>query len=441
MSNEIHDRMRDDWNSRAREDAKYYVAFGRRDQGDDEFFDSGSEMVTSFTNELKRLPPANRRARRALEIGCGPGRLLKPLSRHFGEIHGVDISDEMINLARTNLRGIPHAHPHHAPESNLAAFADDSFDLVYSFAVFQHIPDRDVVFGYFDEVRRVLKDGGIARLQINGLPEAATRYDTWSGVRISAGAVVEHARSNDFQLLALEGVETQYMWTTWRKRCTGWHESLPAARPVSRARIRRITNAFSSEPVAPTRGRFSSISLWMENLPSDVDILHLELLVGGAKAFITYIGPPEHDGLQQVSAYLPTGLATGLRPVEISWLGESLCEPARLRVIPPGPSVPRIDSVTDGIDLLSGKKIVTGTIKVVIEEAEPPEEFQAAVGGRAVKDFELFCTDPRVPKYEINFDVPSESPPGRVRLDASLGNRKFAPVEVEIAPSEPESAV
>ena len=42
----------------------------------------------------------NRRALRALEIGCGPGRLMKPLSRNFGEIHGVDVSDEMVRLAR-----------------------------------------------------------------------------------------------------------------------------------------------------------------------------------------------------------------------------------------------------------------------------------------------------------------------------------------------------
>ena len=62
---------------------------------------------------MKRLPPAaNPRARRALEIGCGPGRLMRPMSRHFGEIHGVDVSDEMIRLAREKLRGMPHAHAH-----------------------------------------------------------------------------------------------------------------------------------------------------------------------------------------------------------------------------------------------------------------------------------------------------------------------------------------
>ena len=133
----VSERMQRDWNERAREDAHFYVAFGRHDQDDEEFFATAKEMVTALEYDLKRLPPgANRRAWRALEIGCGPGRLMKPLSRHFGEIHGIDVSDEMIARARVNLRGIPHAHVHHTTGADLAPFADDSFDFVYSFAVF-----------------------------------------------------------------------------------------------------------------------------------------------------------------------------------------------------------------------------------------------------------------------------------------------------------------
>ncbi len=433
MSEDVHQRMRDDWNERAREDAKYYVAFGRRGQDDEEFFGSASEMVTSFESELKRLPAhQSPRARRALEIGCGPGRLMKPLSRSFGEIHGVDVSEEMVSLARQNLAGIPHAHVHHSPDSNLASFANESFDLVYSFAVFQHIPDRAVVFGYLKETKRVLKAGGIARFQINGLPESAAKYDTWCGVRISAGDLAEFALSNDFQMLALEGVATQYMWLTLRKQPAGWHEKLRNAGAATPARVRRVTNAFSSEPLAPTRGRFASVSLWLEDLPLDADILHLDLLVGGTKAWITYIGPPEHDGLQQVNAYLPEGLPTGLRPLDLLWRGKPLTAPAYLRLVPPGPAVPRIESVTDGINLLSGKKIVTGTIKVVLEEVERPEEFRASLGGRPVEDFDIFCVDPRIPKYEINFSVPPEFTNGRIFLNARVGKRRFAPIELEI---------
>ena len=56
----------------------------------------------------------------ALEIGCGPGRLVRPMSRHFGEIHGIDVSDEMIAQARANLHDIPHARLHHTSGSDLA---------------------------------------------------------------------------------------------------------------------------------------------------------------------------------------------------------------------------------------------------------------------------------------------------------------------------------
>src|SRR5687768_16405692 len=195
---EVTHRMRDDWNRRAREDAHYYVAFGRRDQDNDEFFATAQEIYVALESELRRLPAnPNPRSRRALEIGCGPGRLMKPMSRHFGEIHGVDVSDEMIGRARQNLRDVPHAHPHATTGADLAPFADDSFDFVYSYAVFQHIPSCDVVMQYLHEARRVLKPGGILRCQLNGLDKTAKSYDTWSGVRIGADEIREFASTND----------------------------------------------------------------------------------------------------------------------------------------------------------------------------------------------------------------------------------------------------
>src|SRR5437868_7591464 len=149
---EITSRMQQDWNSRAVEDANFYVAFGRRNQDTQEFFDTAHEVVASLEWELKRVPCANPRARRALEIGCGPGRLMRPMSRHFGEIHGIDVSDEMILRAKEKLRGVPHAHPHHASGSDLALFPDNHFDFVYSYAVFQYIPSGEVVFSYLREM-------------------------------------------------------------------------------------------------------------------------------------------------------------------------------------------------------------------------------------------------------------------------------------------------
>src|SRR6478736_2893014 len=103
----VLERMRTDWNERAAEDAYYYVAFGRREQDDEEFFATAADVVRSLTAELKRL----RSRDAALEIGCGPGRLMRPMSRFFGEVHGVDVSDEMIRLARERLRDVTNAYP------------------------------------------------------------------------------------------------------------------------------------------------------------------------------------------------------------------------------------------------------------------------------------------------------------------------------------------
>src|SRR6266849_8639206 len=148
MSDSVLKQMRADWNERAREDAYYYVAFGRKKQDDEEFFATAADVVRDLEAELKRLPAGDRRARRALEVGCGPGRLMRPMSWNFGEIHGVDVSDEMIKLAAKKLKGTPNAFPRATDGTDLSCYVDEFFDFVYSYAVFQHIPSRDVVFSY-----------------------------------------------------------------------------------------------------------------------------------------------------------------------------------------------------------------------------------------------------------------------------------------------------
>jgi SAM-dependent methyltransferase len=428
---DVHRQMRDDWNRRAADDAHYYVAFGRRQQSGQEFFDTAAEQVHGFRREMRRLAQGNPRARRALEIGCGPGRLLKPMSAYFGEIHGIDVSDEMIRLAAANLADIPHAHVRPAPDSNLAAYADDSFDFVYSYAVFQHIPSREVVFGYLDEANRVLKPGGILRCQINGLPATAKTYDTWAGVRISPDEVCDFAHTRGLQLLALEGTGTQYMWTTMRK--PGLEAPGEDPWPVA---IRRVTNANSSEPAAPVRGRFAALSLWVDGLPARADLLRLDVRVDGQPCQLTYLSHPEPDGMQQLNLHLPEGVRSGYKPVILMMEGVPSAE-SRVRLIPPGPPVPRVVALSDGIDLLSGTKIVTGSVKASLEEVEHPEELGALVSweGGSARGLELehFCTNPRVPSHELNFRLPPEAPQGPADVEIFMGKRILARAPVTIA--------
>ena len=429
----VLDRMRHDWNERAREDLHYYVAFGRRAQDDDEFLATAADVVRAMRAELKRLrPPGHPRCEglKALEIGCGPGRLMRPLSGEFAEIHVIDISDEMIRLAAERLRGIPHAHVHHARKSDLAMFAGESFDFVYSYAVFQHIPSREVVLGYLAEARRVLKQGGILKCQINGLPATSARYTTWEGVRIPAEDVVAFALRHDFQLLALEGASTQYMWTTWRKQPDGWRAALrPAAEPATR--IRAISNALTGDQLVPASGPRAFAAIWLDNPPADCDLIGMEVRIEGRPAVLTCLSAPEWDGMVQLNAAIPAGCRTGLVPVEVLWLGQPLTSTAWMRVIPPGPAVPRIVALSDGVNLLSGARIVSRTIKVVMEEVAEPERFQAFVDcAPAVSG--TFCTDPVSQRYEFDIMLPDTVQPGGHELRVGLGRRSFAPVAVEV---------
>lgn len=430
----VCERMRADWNQRAREDAHYYTAFGRRNQSEEEFLATGADVVRSLEWELKRLSAsADPRSRRALEIGCGPGRLMLPLSRHFGEIHGVDVSDEMVRLGRERLRDIPQAHVHLTDGADLARFADESFDFVYSYAVFQHIPSREVVFRYLAEARRVLKAGGLLRCQINGLAPRETGYDTWNGVRISPREVADFARQHDWQLLALERAWTQYMWTTLRKQPPGWSAGLASRSPSALIHVRRITNAYDSAPVVAARGRFAFASLWVEGLPEECDLNHLEAAVGGLKGEAFYIGPPEQDGLQQINVALPPSAGTGLVPIRLVWLGKCITPPTTIRVIPPGPMVPRLISIHDGKELLSGTRIVSRCVKINLEEISNPQEFHATIGGMPVRDVGVSCSDPVPPRFEINFSLPETLGPGVHQLQMRVGRRRFPPVSIEVA--------
>jgi ubiquinone/menaquinone biosynthesis C-methylase UbiE len=431
---DVFARMREEWNARAREDAGYYVAFGRRDQDDAGFFATATGVINNLEATLRRVPAREHAGWRALEIGCGPGRLMRPMSRHFAEIHGVDVSDEMIALAKEKLRDIPNAFPHVGDGSRLPMFADESIDFVYSYAVFQHIPSREVVLEYWREIRRVLKPGGWARLQINGLPRMADEeYTTWAGARFTSQEILEFTRSRDLQVLALEGASTQYMWTTWRKRPAGWQAAQDArAFPADAVRIRRITNASSSEPVAPSRGRFASISLWVEQLPEEAGLHHLRVTIGDALGTVIHVGPRDNAGLQQITVLLPELESTGLLPVELRWLEIPIAAPTAVRVIPPGPLVPRLVSVTDGVNLVSAQRIETRYAKITLEEVFRPDEIEAFIAGQPVVGLEYFCVDPRPQRYEVNFQLPEGLGPGHYPLEVRIGRRRLAPVTVQV---------
>src|SRR5579883_2802328 len=136
--------MRTDWDDRARLNANYYTNSAKYDWSDEEYFETGEinvreHILTDITDICQGDDPGRMRI---LEIGCGAGRMTKALARLFGEVHAVDISSEMIGIARRNLAGVSNAFFYNNNGMDLSVIPDQPFDFAFSFIVFQHIPRR-----------------------------------------------------------------------------------------------------------------------------------------------------------------------------------------------------------------------------------------------------------------------------------------------------------
>jgi ubiquinone/menaquinone biosynthesis C-methylase UbiE len=93
-----------------------------------------------------------------LDFGCGPGFLAKEVSRHVARVVATDISRGVIACAQ-HINGAPNLTYVRNEQTGLRPIDDASIDLVYSFAVFQHLL-KEQTLAFFREFRRVLKPGG-----------------------------------------------------------------------------------------------------------------------------------------------------------------------------------------------------------------------------------------------------------------------------------------
>jgi SAM-dependent methyltransferase len=111
-----------------------------------------------------------------LQIGCGIGRFEAALAGRVQAAYGIDISGDMIAVARRRCAALLTVHLHTCSGRDLGLFSSEQFDLVYMVDTFPylHMAGADLVARHFQEVSRVLKPRGsfvILNFSYRGAPD------------------------------------------------------------------------------------------------------------------------------------------------------------------------------------------------------------------------------------------------------------------------------
>lgn len=127
---------------------------------DDEFYSMGKADWLDFLRHWQHYG-VNRHS--CLEIGCGAGRMTKQLGGYFDHVYAVDVSEGMIDRART------------AVGANVELFVINGLSLpqddhlvtaIFSTHVLQHLDSVEIGFRYFRELFRVLDVGGTLMIHL-----------------------------------------------------------------------------------------------------------------------------------------------------------------------------------------------------------------------------------------------------------------------------------
>lgn len=165
------------------------------------FFATGRAEIDTVLAAVRNAVP-DLSDERALDFGCGVGRLARALAPHFRAVVGVDIAPSMIEQARelnadlTNCEWIVNA------TDDLGVFADGTFSLIYSNVVLQHMR-REYALAYMREFVRIARPGGAIVFQlpaerVRSLRKRAAEAVIALGVRFAPRPLIDAYRRRQY---------------------------------------------------------------------------------------------------------------------------------------------------------------------------------------------------------------------------------------------------
>ena len=145
----------------------------------------------------------------ALDYGCGAGRSTRFLKRLGFNVVGVDVSQEMLEQARSK---DPSGEYHHIPSGHLP-FEDSEFHLVFSSFVFLEVSRLEEIENILKEMKRVLRKDGII-IFVTASMEAS--QGDWVSLSYSFPENDRPLRSGETVKLLIRGIDVvlyDYYWT------------------------------------------------------------------------------------------------------------------------------------------------------------------------------------------------------------------------------------
>jgi ubiquinone/menaquinone biosynthesis C-methylase UbiE len=338
--------MKEDWNARARQNARWFINTVHDRQAEHEFDQTGRTEVQNLVCADLLLLTHGRDPHnlRLLEIGCGVGRMTRPLAEIFGEVYATDVSGEMIVRGQRRLRDCKNVIFSETNGIDFHLFADRFFDIIFCAYVYQHVPTADVIRANLTDAYRVLKPGGVFKFQTNGVTNEIFRglpKDTWMGEAFDEHAIRSLARELDAQMISISGAGSQYCWTVWRRRMMDADQAdVPLSSPV---------------PIIDFTARRRQ-SLVMAGLdPNSADINNVIVQLGETSSIEPcYVGPiidrEAPISYLRVDFTIPATEPTGLRTISIRLKNGSKSPSILLEVTQPMAVVPSIVFITNGKD-------------------------------------------------------------------------------------------
>jgi SAM-dependent methyltransferase len=274
----------------------------------EEFFRAGVDEVEALLRRAAALNLDIPR-RRALDFGCGVGRITQALAPHFDHCDGVDISRPMLRAAAAYNRHPTRCSYHLNAAPNLALFADATFSFAYSTLVLQHMEPR-YSRAYIRELLRVLAPDGVLVFQLPN-HRAGQRPDLDAARTPVAGrlpaAAFDARLTLDTSTLSLGAGEKLSLAVTVENRSTHVWNALPDASGRFRINVANHWRFDDGELLQRDDGRCP--------LPHDV-------APGGRVTVLLTITSPRCDGAYE--------LEIDLVQENVGWFAERGSEPVRL---------------------------------------------------------------------------------------------------------------